>query len=570
MKNNFLGLLLKNIFVFLGALVSALLLTKVTINGLDIISKSIDNLLSGNKIIFVEFIIPLVIYTIIAVICAFVKVYFSRLYAVKIMRDLRNLVVKKLISLEYSYYDDNGSGKLSTGLLNDVNIIQHFLSEMLPEIFITIINVMIMLIYIFNINKWLLAAIALSYPFVFLAVKIISRRVLELAKKRRHYIDIESSEVYDIFGGMDIVKSYNLYDIMLDRIKKAMLNIFGVEVKRAKITSVMEAARMLLKWIPSIICLSFGAVLVIRNDITTGQLMAFVLVTERAFEQFSSLPYYINEAVDSLVSIERIEELLRAPDEKAGGIKELNTGENAVELNDIVFKYGDNTLFNGLSLKIKRGEKVGIVGSSGSGKSTLFKLLCGLYTPLSGSYKLFDTDFHKIDIKYAREKIALISQDVFLFPASIRENVSYGNDNAEFEEIEKACKLANIHDFIINLPKGYETEAGERGVKLSGGERQRLSLARAYLKNAELLLMDEPTSALDTNNEKLMNEVLKNMSQNTTVVIIAHRLSTVVNCDNIFVIENGSVCEEGTHNVLINKKGRYCELYNSTEGGNVK
>lgn len=503
-------------------------------------------------------------------ICAFVKVYFSRLYAVKIMRDLRNLVVKKLISLEYSYYDDNGSGRLSTGLLNDVNIIQHFLSEMLPEIFITIINVMIMLIYIFNINKWLLAAIALSYPFVFLAVKIISRRVLELAKKRRHYIDIESSEVYDIFGGMDIVKSYNLYDIMLDRIKKAMLDIFGVEVKRAKITSVMEAARMLLKWIPSIICLSFGAVLVIRNDITTGQLMAFVLVTERAFEQFSSLPYYINEAVDSVVSIERIEELLRAPDEKAGGIKQLNTGENAVELNDIVFKYGDNTLFNGLSLKIKRGEKVGIVGSSGSGKSTLFKLICGLYAPLSGSYKLFDTDFYKIDIKYAREKIALISQDVFLFPASIRENVSYGNANAEFEEIEKACKLANIHDFIINLPKGYETEVGERGVKLSGGERQRLSLARAYLKNAELLLMDEPTSALDTDNENLMNEVLKNMSPNTTVVIIAHRLSTVVNCDNIFVIENGSVCEEGTHNVLINKKGRYSELYNSTEGGNVK
>ena len=201
------------------------------------------------------------------------------------------------------------------------------------------------------------------------------------------------------------------------------------------------------------------------------------------------------------------------------------------------------------------------VGDSGGGKSTIFHLLCGFYSLGSGTYKLFGRDFSEWNVETAREKMALVSQNVFLFPTSIRENVRYGNLNASNEEIVEACKNARIHDFIVGLPEGYDSIAGERGVLLSGGERQRISIARAFLKNAPILLLDEPTSAVDVETETLISEALDKLSHNKTCITIAHRLSTIQNADEIAVIKDGMVAESGRHADLLQKGGVYAGIY---------
>ncbi len=566
MKNStFFRLFKKYSFAFFIATISVVVFTFSLVRGLDIISSVIDEFLKNQQLTDYDFLPKLVFYMFLAVVSSFSKSYFSKMFSVKIMYSIRLIISQKLVDIEYKYYDKNASGEIVAKLLSDIKALQKFIAEALPEIFNAVITLVFLLDYVFNINKWLLVAIVLSYPFVFITVKLISKRVVQLARLRRKFIDTESKTIYDITSGIETVKSYNLYDTMINRMENAMNDIFSVEVKRAKITSVMEAIRMILKWIPSIICLCFGSILTQNGDITVGMLMAFILITERVFEQLSSIPYYINESVDSIVSIQRIDEMLLEPNEKVGGISnfDFSPDKYAVDMKNVYFSYGENDVLSGLDIQIKNGQKVAIVGASGSGKSTMFKIISGFYKIRSGDYKAFGVNFDDVDITALRNNIAVISQDIFLFPTTIKENISYGNQSKNFDEIKNACKFANIDKFIESLPDGYETQTGERGVKLSGGEKQRISFARALLKNAKLLLMDEPTSALDSKNEDFFKQNLKNIGDEKTVIIIAHRLSTIIDCDKIFVMDNGKIVEQGTHNELLNKKGIYKKLYDN-------
>lgn len=570
MNKSIYKLIKNNILFLILSVLGAIFLTQFTVNGLNIVSKAVDCVAENKFFDFKYGILNIVIYMILAVICSYVKVYSGNIFSIKIMKSIREIIIKKLAYFEYSFYDDNEAGKIAIGLLADIKELKKLLTDIIPQILTSCVSIVIILVYIFTLNRLLPLAVIISYPFVFLGVKLISKKILKLSKERRKLVDKESMQVYDIIGGIDIVKSYNLYERMTERVKKAMLDIFCVEKRRARITSVMEAVRMLLKWIPSIICICFGAILDLNGRLTTGELMAFVLVTERLFEQLSSLPYYINESMDAVVAVERLNSIINSPEERKCGVTDLNDSEYAVEFEDVCFEYDINkNVLNNINLKIKKGQKAAIVGSSGSGKSTIFKILCGFYNPKKGIYRFFGTDFNNINIEYARSKIALISQHIFLFPGTIRENIAYGNKNAGNEDIEKVCRLANIHDFIMTLPKGYDTEVGDRGIKLSGGERQRISLARAFLKDAEIILMDEPTSALDRENERLLSEALNNMKNSVTIIIIAHRLTTIENCDNIFVLDKGEVVEEGSHSSLIVLNGTYKNLYDKMNGEEI-
>lgn len=216
-------------------------------------------------------------------------------------------------------------------------------------------------------------------------------------------------------------------------------------------------------------------------------------------------------------------------------------------------------IFDELSISIEKGKTTAIVGGSGEGKTTLFKILCGFYKHQQGTYSLFGINFHDWDLNDARSMFSLVSQNVFLFPGTIYENVAYGKKGATKDEIIDACKMANIHDFIMKLPQGYETMTGERGVKLSGGECQRISIARAILKNAPI--QDEPTSSVDVTTEQMIQGAIDNISKQKTVIIIAHRLSTIQNADTILVFDNGKLAEQGNHQDLLQKKGKYADLY---------
>ena len=270
----------------------------------------------------------------------------------------------------------------------------------------------------------------------------------------------------------------------------------------------------------------------------------------------------IIELKECLVSVKRLNQLLAAPIEKTGTYKGGLDTENAIEFSNVTFSYNqEENVLDGIDFVAKTATQTAIIGSSGGGKSTIFKLICGFYRANGGSYKLFGEDFEKWNLKSARECFSLVSQNVFLLPESIADNIAYGKKNATMDEIIKACKNANIHDFIMSLPQGYDTVVGERGVRLSGGERQRISIARAFLKNAPILLLDEPTSAIDVETEKLIQEAIDRISVGKTVIIIAHRLNTVIGADNIYVLSDGVIKESGTHNELLNQNGIYAELY---------
>ncbi len=544
---------------------AALLLSFALVKGVDIVSGAVDELLAGGSVRPAAYAPPLLLFTLLAVLAAYLKNYSGKAAAIGILGDCRRAVFAKLPRIEYAYYDQSGTGKVVSRLISDVKEAEKFFSDILLEIISTLATGLVTFVYIGRISGWLLLAVAISYPFVLASVKIISKRVIELARLRKSYIDAETAKVYDVIGGMEIAKSYNLQDVMAGRLASAAADVFGVEVKRARITSYMEALRMLLKWIPGIICLGVGAVMVVRGMISAGELMAFLILTERAFDALSGLPYCLNEAADAAVALERLSELLHAPEEASGGIKQLGVGDIAVEFAGVGFAYGEQPVLHDLSFAVRRGERVAFVGESGSGKSTVFKLICGFASPDAGSYRLFGRDFADYDVAFAREHIALITQEAFLFPAGIGENVGYGRAGATQTEIEAACRSANIHDFIMSLPEGYDTVTGERGVKMSGGERQRLTLARAFLKDADILLLDEPTSALDSENERLLGEAVAKLSRDKTVIYIAHRLSTVAGCDRIFYLENGAVKESGSHAELLRRGGGYARLYHAWE-----
>ena len=317
-----------------------------------------------------------------------------------------------------------------------------------------------------------------------------------------------------------------------------------------------------MQWIPNIICVSYAYVLVKQGSLSIGELLVFILIQDRFVKAFIDLPFSIVDAKEHLVCIKRIEDILNETEETSGEEKTIISEADTIVFEKVSFQYENNKrILKEVSFKIPTGSRVGFVGESGGGKSTIFKIICGLYPVSEGRFSLFGRNYCEWNLQIARDFIALVSQNVFLFPTTIYENVRYGKWEASKDEIVEACKNAKIHEFIMGLPEKYDTLVGEKGILLSGGERQRISIARAFLKNAPILLLDEPTSAIDIRTEKEIQEAIDKLSQNKTCLTIAHRLSTIENADLIYVIKDGEIIENGTHSGLMNRKGYYFKLH---------
>lgn len=562
-KRYFLSYMAKYSYMLMAELIGICLLNLAVVRGNSVISNAIDNMLGGGEMILGAFLPEFLLLTVAGFALALLNHYIGGLYSVKVLGDYRRRVIEKLYHVEYSYLKNENMAAVINKINADMAEAEGFLRESLVFILTDLMAVIIYAAYVGSLNLSLLILVAVSYPVVFWIAGRFVKRIMALTGTYRAKSDVITGIAQDALSGILVLRSFCLEDYFQKRMHHATEDLVDNEGKRTRISNTALLLRKMIQWMPNIICAVYSVVLVSQGRLSIGGLLAFVVVLGRLVEAFVGLPFSFVEAAGSIVCIRRIEEILNKPDEISGIEK---TGKNdtdvIISLENIHFGYTqDKAVLNGINLDIRMGESIALVGESGGGKSTIFNLLCGFYAADSGSYRLYGRDIREWNVEAAREQLALVSQNVFLFPATIEENVAYGNKNATHEEIVAACKKAQIHDFIMTLPQGYRTIAGERGAMLSGGQKQRIAIARALLKNAPVLLLDEPTSAIDVETEELIQEALANVMRGRTCITIAHRLSTIQNADCIYVLSGGRIVEQGTHKDLLEKKGVYAGLY---------
>lgn len=517
-------------------------LTQVLVTGSNMIAEATDNLFAGRELELNSFLIPFIVLMVVGGAAAFIKSFSKNSFSINIQTGIRNMVVAKLVKIQNRYYDAEGSGAIMNKLISDIYQMEALFSEAMPECLVSVITIIAICTYIGMQSIRLLMVTVICYPLLLWIANKLTKRVGKIAKVRRQLYDELENTSYDAIQGILVGRTFNLYELQKKRIYDIADEIVDMERHRTKIMGVAYVMGYLVRWLPKLICYLFCLYEVSQGRLTVGSVLAYVMLLDQLTRPMGDIPYHIASIREYKVSVDRIQHILDEEEELSGtGIFEPE-GDNVIELEHISFGYSEEKeILKDVNITIKKGRNVAFVGESGGGKSTVIKLLCGFYYPQKGNYRLYGHDFHEWDLEALRSQIALVSQNVFLFPGTIAENVSYGKPGAAKEEIVEACKKANIHEFIMSLPEGYETDIGERGSRLSGGQRQRISIARAFLKDAPILLLDEPTSAVDVDTEQGIQEALKRISENRTVITIAHRLSTITDADEVYSFEEGGV-----------------------------
>lgn len=567
-KNVFLQCVLRYSPLFAVELLLSWLLARAVVTGNGLIGAAVDTLLAGEEVTYASFLAVLLALTAVGFAAAFFKSLAASFFSIRVQTRYKTLVARKLYGVEYRYFDENGSATVINKMNADIAEADALLNDNLPYICTSAVSVLTYAVYMGRMNLRLLILMLICYPLVLWITDRLVKKLTSLKKVFRQKSDRITEIAQDCMSGILVLRSFQAEEHFGRKLSQAADDLVENEEKRTRFSNNAILIRKILGWLPNIICAVYAYILVTRGEITVGGLMTYILILGRFVDDFVGLPFDIVEAREHWVCIRRVESILQAKDEESGEEDRGVPGAAALTFEHVDFAYHEGApVLQDLSFSIADGSTVAFVGDSGGGKSTVFHLLCGFYRPLEGNYLLYGRNFADWDLNAARERIALVSQNVFLFPDTIRANVAYADRGADDEAVMTACKNAGIHNFIMNLPEQYDTQVGERGVLLSGGERQRISIARAFLKNAPILLMDEPTSAVDVETEGLIQEAMERLSKGRTCVIIAHRLSTVRHADTIMVLRDGAIVESGSHEALMARGGIYTSMYGNEERG---
>ncbi len=544
-----------------------MLVSYTLVQGNEIISVAIDEMLAGQEVRLKSFVMKFLVFTVVGVLAAFVQSITASKYAILICTKYKDMVVDKLYRIEYKYFDSNYSATLLNKVVGDIGEIANFLTSVLPEIMSSLIAIVIYSIYIGRLNPGLLILILVSYPLIFWIASALVKKISSLQVTYRQKTDTMTEIAQDAVNGILVLRSFGIEDVFRKKMNRAAKELVENEEKRTQISNTAIVIRKVVQWLPNIISAVYAVYLVSKGDISLGGLVAFILILNKFVEAFIGLPFCMVDATAGVVSVKRIEEILQEEEEAGGDANEPLDTDEVIAFQEVEFGYTqDAPILQKLSFAVKKGEDVAFVGESGGGKSTIFHILCGFYKNSGGECRIGGRDIKEWNLEAMRSQIALVSQNVFLFPTTVEENIAYGKPEATHEEIVEACKKAEIHEFIMSLPQAYQTLVGERGAILSGGQKQRISIARAILKNAPILLLDEPTSALDVETESSIQDAISAVMQGRTCITIAHRLSTIIHADKIMVLKQGQIVESGTHEELITLGQVYAAMYG--EGAN--
>jgi ATP-binding cassette subfamily B protein len=478
----------------------------------------------------------------------------------------------RMQSREIRFFEEHRLGQTLAMLNDDVNQLERFLNNALNEIVQLCVLVLFAGAVLFSISPGLAVLGLLPLPVIVLGSLKFSRILEPRYRKVRASVGDVASRLENNIGGMTVIKSFTA-----ERYEAARVEASSEGYRKAN----YNAIKLNAIFVPIIrmgIALGFAATIILggwfvmRGTLTTGELVLFCMMIQRLLWPLTRLGQTFDEYQRAKASARRIFGLLDTPStvQDSDHPVYLERARGDVEFDKVFFRYGDRApVLSGLSLTIKAGEMVGIAGTTGAGKSTLMKLLLRLYDVNEGTIRIDGIDVRELRQHDLRQQIALVSQDVFLFHGTIRENIAYPGIDVPIEQVIEAAGHAQFHDFVASLPEGYETLVGERGIKLSGGQRQRLSIARALLKNAPILVLDEATSSVDTETERMIQLNLEELTAGRTALVIAHRLSTIRKADRIVVIRDGQVEEEGSHDELVTHGGTYSELWAVQSGGEL-
>lgn len=503
---------------------------------------------------------------------SYFQLYYGNILGIKIETQMRKELFTHIQKLSFSYFDNNKTGVIMSKLVNDLGEISQLANHGPIDLFIAVIRLVGAFILMVTLNVKLTLVIFSVLPFmIYFAVTQKWKMKLAFGKTRIKIAGINSCAEESI-GGVRIVKLFNNENYEIDKFEKKNQEFQEAKKETYKTTAVFFSGIHIFMNLMQFIVVFYGGYLIIHGELTYGILISFLLYCYRFMEPIRKMMILVQSYQKGMAGYRRFQGMM-------GIIPEIKEIENPlileeikgdIELKDVKFSYNKSSkesdkdlslILNKFNLKIKSGENIAIVGSSGVGKSTISNLIPRFYDIDSGSITIDGTEISKIKLSSLRENVGIVPQEAFLFGGTIGENIGYGKLGATRDELIEASKKANIYEFINNLPKGFDTLVGERGVKLSGGQKQRISIARIFLKNPKILILDEATASLDNITEKLIQEALMTLSKNRTTITIAHRLSTIINSDRIVVMDKDGVVETGTHEELLKLKGSYAKLY---------
>ncbi len=481
-----------------------------------------------------------------------------------IIRDLRNLLYSHIQSLPLSFFQKKPTGELISRILSDVNLIQGAVSNVLVGILKDTCQVIFLIGVIFY-QDWRMASIAMiSLPLVIYPIVNFGRRHRRLSRGSQQTTAQVSNILYETITGNRIVKAFSMEKYEVSRFAKTLDELFAIVMRNTRIGAISSPLMEVLGGVGISLVVWYGGSQVLADKSTPGTFFSFLTALIMIYQPIKGVSAINNSLQQGIAAAERVFDVLDIQSdvaEKKDAI-ELPLIKDAIEFTNARFQYDEDTeVLKGINLKVKAGEVLAVVGTSGGGKSTLVNLIPRFYDVSSGSLTIDGTDIRDVTFKSLRDQVGVVTQQTILFNDTVRNNIAYGSLDASEEQIKDAARAAHALGFIQNMPKGFDTVIGESGARLSGGERQRISIARAILKNAPILILDEATSSLDTESEHEVQQAIENLVQSRTTIVIAHRLSTIRNADRIVVIQAGEIVEEGTHDTLLPLGGVYKMLH---------
>jgi subfamily B ATP-binding cassette protein MsbA len=496
----------------------------------------------------------------------FGQAYIMRYVGQGVIMQLRNDLYEHIQFMSLSFFHSIPSAVLMSRITNDVTKLSRISSRVIADFFRQVFTVIVLLAVIF-FREWRLASIYfLILPVVIWPIRKVGKRLRKLSRRDQEKLAELNTILQESFTGTKIVKAFGMEDYENQRFNRENRKLYKIKMKGVAADEMLSPLMEFLGAIGLAVVLWYGGLQVIQGTTTPGTFFSFIAAVAMLYPPIRKLSKMHNVFQDSMAASERVFDILDTPQEIADkeSAVELAPFSQSLEFQGVYFSYnGHDPVLKDINLRVNKGQIVALVGLSGAGKSTLVDLIPRFYDVTAGTLRIDGQDVRDVKLKSLRSQIGMVTQETILFNDSVAGNIAYGRQDASTEDVIQAAKSAYAHDFIMEMPEGYDTIIGERGVKLSGGQRKRITIARAILKNPRILILDEATSELDSESEKLVQQALEELMQGRTTLVIAHRLSTIMHADLIVAIDEGRIAQMGTHQELLAMGGVYQRLYES-------